>query len=507
MKFVIKRFFLCCLLLLLLVLFSVFLIIQEDKTVLGIKTLSDSEYNEIQNEYLYTDNFDVKLLLNGYRAPIDKKTKNIYVSINEKTKNMARFSVDEFNFKLYFEPEVSYSLIFSEMSQNKKHKLIVVDKDSNLYTEYYVIFTNFPVISLNSEESGIDDEGQEELKGEIFFWDALDKETNLYKSFNIQSLWHTKGQTVAAMPKKSLKLSIKNARGSKENVSFCGLGEDDDWILNAMYMDDLKFREKLLMDIWNQICIDNSENIIMSNGEYVELINDSEYQGLYLIQRRVDKKYLKLQDDILVKGKKVYGDLKSGDKYEIIHSIYNNEKTYDFLDENYTLNECFAENINLDNWVDVNLIMAFGALADNYSTNNNFTLFQNVHDDFEVKYILRDTDMSFGLTWVNSFEYLPDDMINEIKNRSERKALKKIYENLDTKIFIRWTELRNSVLNYDNIIGIANLHYSNLLNNGVLIRDFEKNGIRYENKDTFENFSLFVQNRLNVLDEYYCSKK
>lgn len=75
-----------------------------------------------------------------------------------------------------------------------------------------------------------------------------------------------------------------------------GIRNDDDWILNSLYADNTRLRDKLCMDLWQETgAYDNpyGKNFGMQ-GEYVEvLINDS-YTGLYLLTHPIDRKQLGL---------------------------------------------------------------------------------------------------------------------------------------------------------------------------------------------------------------------
>ena len=71
------------------------------------------------------------------------------------------------------------------------------------------------------------------------------------------------------------------------------MGSDDDWILNPMSLDDFKVKENLLMTLWNELAQENDWDVRMSTGNYCEIVMNGRYRGLYLLQRRIDRKYLK----------------------------------------------------------------------------------------------------------------------------------------------------------------------------------------------------------------------
>ena len=99
-------------------------------------------------------------------------------------------------------------------------------------------------------------------------------------------------------------MNLRDEDFQKSNVDLLGLGSDDDYILNPMSMDDTFVKEKLIQELWSQLMKQADYNYQMTKGEYVELFINGAYQGLYLLQRRIDAKYLNLNrnQDILLKG-------------------------------------------------------------------------------------------------------------------------------------------------------------------------------------------------------------
>lgn len=56
------------------------------------------------------------------------------------------------------------------------------------------------------------------------------------------------------------------------------------------------------MKLWNRLAEQSPWDYPMSSGAYCEVVLNGHYQGLYLLQRRVDRKYLGLSDgQILLK--------------------------------------------------------------------------------------------------------------------------------------------------------------------------------------------------------------
>lgn len=69
-----------------------------------------------------------------------------------------------------------------------------------------------------------------------------------------------------------------------------GLPKDDDWILNANYIDKTFMRHKISYDLYH----DMHENNISAATDYVNIKINEEAQGLYLITEKINGGQLNL---------------------------------------------------------------------------------------------------------------------------------------------------------------------------------------------------------------------
>ena len=69
----------------------------------------------------------------------------------------------------------------------------------------------------------------------------------MYDSLNSIGTMRERGRTSLSFLKKSYKVELNNS------YSLLGMGKDDDWILDALYTDSSKVRNKLSYDLWNLI--------------------------------------------------------------------------------------------------------------------------------------------------------------------------------------------------------------------------------------------------------------
>ena len=105
--------------------------------------------------------------------------------------------------------------------------------------------------------------------------------------------------------------------------------EDQSWILDAMWLDCSKMRNRVCFDLWNDfntLYYSNTEPeaVNATHGYPVEMILDGAYHGLYILSDRIDRKQLKLKKKggYLYKGKN--GQMNVNYKESILHIVTPN---------------------------------------------------------------------------------------------------------------------------------------------------------------------------------------
>ena len=86
-------------------------------------------------------------------------------------------------------------------------------------------------------------------------------------------------------PKKEYRLQLSQRK------SLLDMRRDDDWILFAMYIDYPHMRIKLSFDLWRSLKSTNP-TAILPDSEFVNLYINGEYQGLYLLSEKFDRRLL-----------------------------------------------------------------------------------------------------------------------------------------------------------------------------------------------------------------------
>lgn len=455
-------------------------------------------YADISDEMQKID-YSECILHNGESAAIDKEKRIIYISQNilDNTKSydlVGNLEITLEDCSLLFAPNVFFDNLKEAMQRGEKFQLFV-EKDNQFIASYYIVFTSLPVISIDGSYAYSDEEGKEVYTGEIIVWDANDPQTNCYSVKKGMLEYNERGHsTKNLLEKKSLKINLKDSRGGNRDLDLVGLGSDDDWILNAMGLDDLKLRENLISTLWNEMAVETEYNYKMSSGEYVEVVQSGVYEGVYFLQRRLDNKYLNLpHNSVALKGDKIYAQNEEMKK-EAMQLMDDLEKNLNF------------SYLNLSNWVDTSLFINFYFGTDNnglYYYNNICYVVEDPLEEPDIKLVLWDVDTTFGIRAGGDFKYAPEDTQNIAVRRVEYYELVNIYSELDEILSDRWVELRTTTLTEENINEKIDGFSTQLDLSGGMIREYERWGTYNETPETIDELKSYITERLIWLDEYY----
>lgn len=436
-------------------------------------------------------------LFNGEKAAVDAENGTIYISQKiDSTTTVAeltgKLSLTIPQWELYFLDDSGFQNLKQSTAQGHAFSL-AVDNGTENYV-YQVVFTTLPLIRLDGSDV---EEGADSFYGDLCLWNGGEELPSVS-----DVAFHIRGGSSKWQEKKSWKLSLKDGNGKKSNLSLLGMGSDDDWILNAMVFDDAKVNEKFFTELWNQI-VDNSDwNYPMAACEYVEVVYNGAYQGLYLLQRRVDKKYLHLTgEDALLKGQGDWTSSAIQDSYEIKNTDIPEQKVWELMQGCYTATD--ASIMNPDNYADVSILLQFGSLVDNSGYKNMYYLLKNEQGEYRLYLIPWDTDMGLGVTWVTQIEYDYQASMGKTVKRREYDAVVSAWPDLDQRIVNRWQQLRQKELSEDNVKNLLEEQIYRITDSGAFDRNNNRWSLRYGGQDTHEAVLRYVQERLRVLDAYY----
>ena len=275
------------------------------------------------------------------------------------------------------------------------------------------------------------------------------------------------------------------------------------WILNSMVLDDTRMKEKLFMDLWNQIANGSKHNYKASNGNYVEVVVNGDYRGVYMLQRRLDDKYLALgEEDVLLKAGG-YDKETVEEAYELVSNLSETSQIYSFMQQILTGSDC--SDINIENLIDINIMLQLVSARDNYDMLNMYYVLKEDADDYEIFLVPWDTDQSMGVVYKggDGFTYDYQLAMEEMGERCETEAVRRIIYQYDDMAKNRWNYLKKSIISEHNIFPMIESMEEALENSGALYRDRDKWDLLYGGQDNVKNMKKFLIERCDVLDNYY----
>ena len=270
-----------------------FLVVQENAMVMGFYSIKHDKAVTLCEASL-ADDTNTDMLFNGSLIPYDKSTNTYYVFQPEKDVFTGNLQAKNNKLEVYVTQDGAGQLYFL-FEQNKTYKMSPV------------VLSGVPLLNITL------DDFDAQAQAKIIMDGATEKPINngKYTMFspaensNKADMTQTghlnlslRGKTSLNFDKKGYKVSVVDKKGEKKNVSFLDMRDDDDWILNPLYSDNTKIKEKFAYSIWDDMTA-QSDNLNQKSSrlEYVELFINGEYQGVYGLQERVDAKQVGLDKD------------------------------------------------------------------------------------------------------------------------------------------------------------------------------------------------------------------
>ena len=236
--------------------------------------------------------FFTALAFSGEQLPYDVTTSRFYLPLDMETADWETGELTSLDggVQLMFEEDLTDTDKQEAIREGKAFRFYAVNETE--YQECWLVATGLPVISIETAETA----DTEVFGGSAYFWDNTSK-INWTSSSILEA--HIRGNTSRVYPKKGYKLTLKKQKKNGDIVadkkSLFGLRTDDEWILNAMYTDASKIRDKLNADLWNQfgaVRSDFPSAYFGTRMTYVEVFFNHEYWGLYVLAEPVDSKQL-----------------------------------------------------------------------------------------------------------------------------------------------------------------------------------------------------------------------
>ena len=480
--------------------------------------------------------FFTELAFSGEQLPYDRNTSTFYLPLNMETDTWESGQLTSLasGVSLIFEEDFTGTDKQEAIKNGTKFRFYAV-RDGE-YQECWLTVTGLSVVSIETEA----DADAEIFGGSAYFWDSSTKVD--WTSSSILEA-NIRGNTSRTYEKKGYKLSLKKQNKNGEIVedkkSLFGLRNDDEWLLNAMYSDSSKIRDKLSADIWAEIGAyqeEFPEAYFGTRMTYVEVFFNHEYWGLYVLMEPVDSKQLDRtkegeggQEEYSYKSvtpqdvsteellnQEAYGETLSGFELKGSHTVIDRtswEPLLSYLElRDLSDDEAFAAAASeltdregaLDIWIYLQAVLGI----DNRGKNMYYVA-KNRGNRQVVYFAPWDMDITWGdalsegtgdNVWdVGLFTALYSERINW--SFGDRLIELDVDGSCDY-VSERWKELRQGVLSDESLTEEIDGLIHQVRDSGALERDAE----RWPDSNSGQDYELFVRMalyRMKILDYYF----
>lgn len=480
--------------------------------------------------------FFTELAFSGEQLPYDRNTSTFYLPLNMETDTWESGQLTSLasGVSLIFEEDFIGADKQEAIKNGTKFRFYAV-RDGE-YQECWLTVTGLSVVSIETEA----DADAEIFGGSAYFWDSSTKVD--WTSSSILEA-NIRGNTSRTYEKKGYKLSLKKQNKNGEIVedkkSLFGLRNDDEWLLNAMYSDSSKIRDKLSTDIWAEIGAyqeEFPEAYFGTRMTYVEVFFNHEYWGLYVLMEPVDSKQLDRtkegeggQEEYSYKSvtpqdvsteellnQEAYGETLSGFELKGSHTVIDRtswEPLLSYLElRDLSDDEAFAAAASeltdregaLDIWIYLQAVLGI----DNRGKNMYYVA-KNRGNRQVVYFAPWDMDITWGdalsegtgdNVWdVGLFTALYSERINW--SFGDRLIELDVDGSCDY-VSERWKELRQGVLSDESLTEEIDGLIHQVRDSGALERDAE----RWPDSNSGQDYELFVRMalyRMKILDYYF----
>lgn len=504
--------------------------------VMGIPVVRDTDFLSGKERLACEQNPGV--LYEGISLPFDKDG-TLYLSQDMEKEWLGELSASLESGFLCAGEDAYWKRKQDAIRENHAFTLWLVGED--YYYEMRLVASGLPVVSILTARSQEPEPVAYEVDpdkmfygSEMLYYGAIDVfnpgvNTQGYEILRSCVCYHQKGVTSARLEKKSYSISLQNDKEQNVDVSLLGMREDNSWKLNALFNDPNRIREITASRIWEQF--DEAEGTVNQAGpkmEYVELILDNRYEGIYCLVEPVDEKKLQLdQDDALYKiinggvptDEAIQESADNGWKlqYPIRLRYPKSNVDYeaawhpmrDYLDKFYREREISYEDmagkISLANLSDMLMFIMVTSASDN-SYNN---IYYAARTDGAGGYVMHlapwDLDLTFGNRVdfdAHNFRMFDADYKRVYSLGTYEVLLAANPEEVGEYICNRWKRYRDGFLGTESVLKILTENRDNLVETGAAIREQERWPEELVEMD-IEELLEFQRRRMEWLDAFF----
>jgi hypothetical protein len=355
--------------------------------------------------------------------------------------------------------------------------------------DYTVFVTQLPIVRLTTRHTIVD---APSVYAKFSLTESTGAVTTTNMGIEIRGAW---SQTY---PKKSYELSMwaDTTGATSRDVQLLGMRTDNKWNLQALYNEPLRFNNKVSHELWremNQLYYQAKEPDAKSGVgmAFVEVFLNNEYQGVYGLSERVDRKLLKLKKyNAGIKGELYKGsgrdsaslfqgapafdnrsEVWSGFEYKHPDELIDWTNLRDLVrfvarSSPADFQRQYQQRFRLDNLVDYFIFLNLLRATDNTGKNLYLARYNTNEPYFYVPW---DLDGVFGTDWQGLNDNVTEGLLTN--NLYERLLQDNSPTGFRRALAKRWASLRTNLITEEYIMGKFRTQHDYLLRNNVYKRE------------------------------------
>lgn len=191
------------------------------------------------------------------------------------------------------EPDADGYVTFDNVDCETLYPIELTNASENVDLSAKIRFTFLPIVELNCSS----------VNSKAYTTGSLrvtDPASLGYDSLMIAAFKY-RGASSSNYPKRSYAIKLRDENGNSVDRKLLGYRSDNNWILDAMYIDLACMRNRVATDLWNAFeCkpyyADREKKVHTgTRGKFVEVILNGQWWGLYCMTEKMDRKQLKLK--------------------------------------------------------------------------------------------------------------------------------------------------------------------------------------------------------------------
>ena len=205
--------------------------------------------------------------------------------------------------------EGASSLIFNDAARQANHTVQLL-RNGTAVARGTIAFSPLPIVDMKTLI--LDDKVKEYRSGTLRILNQSTPDSVGVEQV-LPAFFRYRGATTLNYPKRSFNIKLRDEYDEDLDTTFFRIRSKDKWIMDAMSIDQIKMRNRVSFDIWNAYSklpyATEFDGRNGTKGQFVEVILNGAYNGIYCFTDRIDRKLLDLKkyreetaDSVTIRG-------------------------------------------------------------------------------------------------------------------------------------------------------------------------------------------------------------